>query len=217
MFDGPEDYHARIDDPALAIDADTMLFMRGAGPIGYPGAAEVVNMRAPDYLIKRGRALAALHRRRPPVRHLGLALDPQRLARGGGRRRPRAAARPATGCASTSTRAPPTSWCRDEELARAARGARRRRRLRVSGAPDAVAGDPARHRRPDGDRRRAGAGGRSTSASPRPRACRATTTSDRRGGTRKARDPARRGVRAPAPDGLTLYGRARSISIKSGI
>ncbi len=54
VFDGPEDYHARIDDPALAIDEESILFMRGAGPIGYPGAAEVVNMRAPDYLIKRG-------------------------------------------------------------------------------------------------------------------------------------------------------------------
>ncbi|KQT83396.1 IlvD/Edd family dehydratase [Aurantimonas sp. Leaf443] len=54
VFDGPEDYHARIDDPALDIDESCVLFMRGAGPIGYPGAAEVVNMRAPDYLIKRG-------------------------------------------------------------------------------------------------------------------------------------------------------------------
>ncbi len=54
VFDGPEDYHARIDDPALAIDETCILFMRGAGPIGYPGAAEVVNMRAPDYLIKAG-------------------------------------------------------------------------------------------------------------------------------------------------------------------
>ncbi|MCF1742374.1 IlvD/Edd family dehydratase [Paradevosia shaoguanensis] len=54
VFDGPEDYHHRIDDPALAIDEHTMLFMRGAGPIGYPGAAEVVNMRPPAYLIKKG-------------------------------------------------------------------------------------------------------------------------------------------------------------------
>jgi dihydroxy-acid dehydratase len=54
VFDGPEDYHARIDDPALAIDDTTILVMRGAGPIGYPGAAEVVNMRAPDYLIRAG-------------------------------------------------------------------------------------------------------------------------------------------------------------------
>ncbi|MDE0921697.1 MULTISPECIES: IlvD/Edd family dehydratase [Aurantimonas] len=54
VFDGPEDYHHRIDDPATAVDERSVLFMRGAGPIGYPGAAEVVNMRAPDYLLKRG-------------------------------------------------------------------------------------------------------------------------------------------------------------------
>jgi dihydroxy-acid dehydratase len=54
VFDGPEDYHARIDDPALGIDEYTILFMRGAGPVGYPGAAEVVNMQPPEYLIKRG-------------------------------------------------------------------------------------------------------------------------------------------------------------------
>jgi dihydroxy-acid dehydratase len=54
VFDGPEDYHARIDDPALELDEDTVLVIRGVGPIGYPGAAEVVNMRAPDYLLKRG-------------------------------------------------------------------------------------------------------------------------------------------------------------------
>ncbi len=58
VFDGPEDYHARIDDPAFAIDATTLLVMRGAGPIGYPGAAEVVNMRAPAYLLREG--IAAL-------------------------------------------------------------------------------------------------------------------------------------------------------------
>src|SRR5690606_16525302 len=54
VFDGPEDYHARIDDPALGIDEDTILFMRGTGPIGYPGAAEVVNMRPPAALIRAG-------------------------------------------------------------------------------------------------------------------------------------------------------------------
>nr|PZN45663.1 MAG: dihydroxy-acid dehydratase [Pseudomonadota bacterium] len=54
VFDGPEDYHKRIDDPALGIDEHCILFMRGAGPIGYPGAAEVVNMQAPDYLLKKG-------------------------------------------------------------------------------------------------------------------------------------------------------------------
>ncbi|MBR0552816.1 IlvD/Edd family dehydratase [Stakelama marina] len=54
VFDGPEDYHARIDDPSLGITPKTLLFMRGAGPIGYPGSAEVVNMRAPSYLITEG-------------------------------------------------------------------------------------------------------------------------------------------------------------------
>jgi dihydroxy-acid dehydratase len=54
VFDGPEDYHRRIDDLSLGITAETLLFMRGAGPIGYPGAAEVVNMRAPSYLITEG-------------------------------------------------------------------------------------------------------------------------------------------------------------------
>jgi dihydroxy-acid dehydratase len=54
VFDGPEDYHARIEDPALGIDENTMLFMRGAGPVGYPGGAEVVNMQPPAYLLKRG-------------------------------------------------------------------------------------------------------------------------------------------------------------------
>ena len=54
VFDGPEDYHHRIDDPSVGITANSILFMRGAGPVGYPGAAEVVNMRAPNYLIKQG-------------------------------------------------------------------------------------------------------------------------------------------------------------------
>ena len=54
VFEGPEDYHHRIEDPALKIDDHTMLFMRGAGPIGYPGSAEVVNMQPPAALIKKG-------------------------------------------------------------------------------------------------------------------------------------------------------------------
>ncbi|MGB3833689.1 MAG: IlvD/Edd family dehydratase [Mesorhizobium sp.] len=54
VFDGPEDYHARIDDPAEGIDEHTILFMRGAGPVGYPGGAEVVNMQPPAYLIRKG-------------------------------------------------------------------------------------------------------------------------------------------------------------------
>ena len=54
VFDGPEDYHARIDDPALGADARTILVIRGCGPIGYPGAAEVVNMRPPVGLMQQG-------------------------------------------------------------------------------------------------------------------------------------------------------------------
>ncbi|AOR80088.1 dihydroxy-acid dehydratase (plasmid) [Novosphingobium resinovorum] len=54
VFDGPEDYHHRIDDPELAIDENTILVIRGAGPVGYPGGAEVVNMRPPAALIRAG-------------------------------------------------------------------------------------------------------------------------------------------------------------------
>jgi xylonate dehydratase len=54
VFDGPEDYHKRIDDPALKIDERTMLFIRGVGPIGYPGSSEVVNMQPPAALLKKG-------------------------------------------------------------------------------------------------------------------------------------------------------------------
>src|SRR5688572_1394332 len=54
VFDGAEDYHARINDPALGIDERTILVIRGTGPLGWPGSAEVVNMQPPDALIKRG-------------------------------------------------------------------------------------------------------------------------------------------------------------------
>ena len=54
VFEGPEDYHARIDDPTVGIDEHCMLFIRGVGPVGYPGAAEVVNMQPPAYLLKKG-------------------------------------------------------------------------------------------------------------------------------------------------------------------
>ena len=61
VFDGPEDYHHRIDDPTTGITERSILFMRGAGPIGYPGAAEVVNMRPPAHLIREGvHALACI-------------------------------------------------------------------------------------------------------------------------------------------------------------
>ena len=54
VFDGSEDYHERINDPGLGIDEHSILVIRGAGPIGWPGSAEVVNMQPPDSLIKRG-------------------------------------------------------------------------------------------------------------------------------------------------------------------
>ena len=54
VFDGPEEYHKKINDPNLGIDENCILIMRGCGPIGYPGSAEVVNMQPPDYLLKKG-------------------------------------------------------------------------------------------------------------------------------------------------------------------
>jgi len=54
VFDGPEDYHAKIDDPALGVDDRTIMVIRGTGPIGFPGGAEVVNMRPPASLIRAG-------------------------------------------------------------------------------------------------------------------------------------------------------------------
>lgn len=54
VFEGPEDYHARINDPSLNIDATCLLVIRGVGPVGYPGSAEVVNMLPPDALVKAG-------------------------------------------------------------------------------------------------------------------------------------------------------------------
>lgn len=54
VFEGPEDYHDRIEDPALGIDEDCILVIRNCGPVGYPGGAEVVNMQPPAALLKRG-------------------------------------------------------------------------------------------------------------------------------------------------------------------
>jgi dihydroxy-acid dehydratase len=54
VFEGPEDYHARIDDPALAIDEACILVMRNCGPVAYPGSAEVINMAPPRELIRKG-------------------------------------------------------------------------------------------------------------------------------------------------------------------
>lgn len=54
VFDGSDDYHHRINDPALGADEDCILVIRGAGVIGWPGSAEVVNMQPPDAMIRRG-------------------------------------------------------------------------------------------------------------------------------------------------------------------
>ena len=54
VFEGPEDYHRRINDPSLEVDESCFLVIRGCGPVGYPGSAEVVNMQPPDELIRRG-------------------------------------------------------------------------------------------------------------------------------------------------------------------
>jgi dihydroxy-acid dehydratase len=61
VFEGPEDYHERIDSDELDIDEDCLLFIRNCGPVGYPGAPEVVNMRPPAKLIEKGvRALPTI-------------------------------------------------------------------------------------------------------------------------------------------------------------
>ena len=118
VFDGPEDYHARIDDPKLEIDEHCVLVIRGAGPIGYPGGAEVVNMQPPGRAdqaraFTRCRASATAGSRAPPARPR--SSTPRR------RRRRAAGSRccaPATGCASTSRSAPPTCSSPTRELER---------------------------------------------------------------------------------------------------
>ena len=92
VFEGPEDYHHRIEDPDLGVEDQSVLIIRNCGPVGYPGSAEVVNMQPPASLLKRGINDAADHGRRAAVGHVGLAVDPERVARGGGRRRAGAAA-----------------------------------------------------------------------------------------------------------------------------
>ena len=91
VFDGPEDYHRRIDDPALGIDEHSVLFMRGVGADRLSGLGRGREHAAAGGTDQKGRDVAGLHRRRPAVRHIGLAVDPQRLAGGGGRRRAGAA------------------------------------------------------------------------------------------------------------------------------
>jgi hypothetical protein len=144
VFDGSDDYHARINDPALHIDENTLLAIRGAGPVGWPGSAEVVNMQPPDALIKRGvSTLPTLgDGRQSGTRQ---SLHPQRLAEsavGGGL----AGCAMATACASTST--PANAICSSARKNwRAARG-----HPAGTAQPDAVAGNLSQHGRPAGDR-----------------------------------------------------------------
>ena len=107
VFDGPEDYHARIDDPALELDEDTVLVIRGVGPIGYPGRGGGRQHARAGLSPEARHQRAAVHRRRTPVRHVGQPVDPQRLAGGCDRRRPGAAADRAIAFASTSRSARP--------------------------------------------------------------------------------------------------------------
>ena len=154
VFDGPEDYHHRIDDPSLKIDERTMLFMRGAGAIGYPGSAEVVNMQPPAALIKKG--ITSL----PCIgdgRQSGTSGSPSILNAS-----PEAAAGGGLALLKTGDRVridlnkgTANILISKDELAEAPQGAGESRRLPISGAPDAVAGNPARHGRPA--RRRHGA------------------------------------------------------------
>ena len=173
VFDGPEDYHARIDDPSLAIDENTMLFMRGVGPKGYPGAAEVVNMRAPDYLLKQGvTSLVCVG----DGRQSGTSGSPSILNAS-----PEAASGGGLALIETGDRvaldldAGTLNLLVDERRARPPpRAAGGRGRLPLPGPPDPVAGNPARPRLRARDRRGAGAGGEVPAHRPDARASRGT-------------------------------------------
>ena len=189
VFDGPEDYHARIDDPTLEIDERCILFIRGAGPIGYPGGAEVVNMQPPARLDPQGRRRLAVHRRRAAVRHVRLAVDPQRFARGGGGRRAGAAAH-----RRSRPHRPQQAQRQHSHFRRGTGGAPRRAgeaRLRLPQEPDAVAADPARNGRPVRRGHGAQAGGRLPA--PRPDGGNAARQSLSRDGERASRQAARSG------------------------
>jgi dihydroxy-acid dehydratase len=136
VFDGPEEYHTRINDPALDIDQDCILFIRGCGTVGYPGSAEVVNMQPPDHLLKRG--IVSL----PTIgdgRQSGTSASPSILNAS-----PEAAVGGGPGPAEDRRQGPrrsPHPARRSGRLGRRTRRAPRRPQPAGAEEPDAVAGD----------------------------------------------------------------------------
>ena len=152
VFEGPEDYHDRIDDPSLKIDEHCILFVRGTGPIGYPGGAEVVNMQPPAALIKRG--ILSL----PCIgdgRQSGTSGSPSILNAS-----PEAAADGGLAILKTGdkvridlNKGSANILISDDGAEEAPRRAEGQGRLPISGQPDAVAGALSLDRRPAGHRR----------------------------------------------------------------
>jgi hypothetical protein len=177
VFDGPEDYHAASTTRRSKIDEHTMLFMRGAGPIGYPGAAEVVNMQPPAYLLKKG--ILPL----PCIgdgRQSGTSGSPSILNAS-----PEAAAGGGLAMLKTGdkvridlNKGTANILISDEELASAAPNWSGKGGYKYPGQPDAVAGNPARHGRP-ASRGMVLKPAVKYQRSPRPTACRATRPGDR--------------------------------------
>ena len=91
VFEGPEDYHHRIEDPDLGVEEQSVLIIRNCGPVGYPGSAEVVNMQPPAALLKRGIDTLPTMGDGRQSGTSGSPVDPERVAGGGGRRRAGAA------------------------------------------------------------------------------------------------------------------------------
>jgi hypothetical protein len=138
VFDGPEDYNRTIDDPSLAIDENSILVMRGAGPLVLSGRGRSGQHAAAELPAEEGHHRPALHRRRPPVGDLGIALDPQCLSGGCSRRR--------TGAAAQWRQGPHRPRQEPGRRSRAAGGmgetrprARGRRRLQDPAKPDPLA------------------------------------------------------------------------------
>ena len=153
VFEGPEDYHDRINDPTLAIDASCVLFIRNTGTVGYPGSAEVVNMQPPDALIREG--ITSL----PTIgdgRQSGTSASPSILNAS-----PEAAVGGGLALLKTNDRVRVDLNQRTRQRADPGRGARGAPRgLDAAGAraPDAVAGDLPQDGRPALDGRLPGGG-----------------------------------------------------------